>query len=369
MPEASSPPPRTASAAPRPSANRVFDVYMILYAYYIVYQGVLASMSRTICIYQDFLTEAHKTQIREAAGKAGFTPCFFTCDQVEEAKACLRDCEILYTCDPEILRSASASLQWCCSASAGVDVFCKDDGMFQNPACLLTNSNCYGVTIAEHIVMAPLMPLRRMPAYQEVIRNREWGDPLPIRSIQGASFTLLGTGNIGVNTARYLRNMGAAHITGVSRSGKPHPAFDEVFPISRLDDLLPQAHLLVMSLPETAETVHILNRERIALLPPDACVINLGGSPGRRAHRRGGPGRGGSGAAAPGSLPVGHEKPGTDSPCFRQPDAGFHLRSECGDVLPGSGELWRRQAPVPAGGSEEGILTTCIHRVRNIREG
>ena len=57
-------------------------------------------MSRTICIYQDFLTEAHKTQIREAAGKAGFTPCFFTCDQVEEAKACLRDCEVLYTCDP-----------------------------------------------------------------------------------------------------------------------------------------------------------------------------------------------------------------------------------------------------------------------------
>ncbi len=249
---------------------------MILYAYYIVYQGVLASMSRTICIYQDFLTEAHKTQIREAAGKAGFTPCFFTCDQVEEAKACLRDCEILYTCDPEILRSASASLQWCCSASAGVDVFCKDDGMFQNPACLLTNSNCYGVTIAEHIVMVTLMLLRRMPAYQAVIRNREWGDPLPIRSIQGTSFTLLGTGNIGVNTARYLRNMGAAHITGVSRSGKPHPAFDEVFPISRLDDLLPQAHLLVMSLPETAETVHILNRERIALLPPDACVINVG---------------------------------------------------------------------------------------------
>ena len=31
-----------------------------------------------------------------------------------------------------------------------------------------------------------------------------------------------------------------------------------------------------MALPSTPETVHILNRERIALLPADACVINVG---------------------------------------------------------------------------------------------
>ena len=31
-----------------------------------------------------------------------------------------------------------------------------------------------------------------------------------------------------------------------------------------------------MALPGTAETIHILNRARIALLPKDACVINVG---------------------------------------------------------------------------------------------
>ena len=37
-----------------------------------------------------------------------------------------------------------------------------------------------------------------------------------------------------------LRGMGAAKIVGLSRSGKPHPAFDEVYPISALDDVLPR---------------------------------------------------------------------------------------------------------------------------------
>lgn len=57
-----------------------------------------------------------------------------------------------------------------------------------------------------------------------------------------------------------LRGMGAAKIVGLSRSGKPHPAFDEVYPISALDDVLPRTKILVMALPSTPETVHILNR-------------------------------------------------------------------------------------------------------------
>jgi len=44
-------------------------------------------MNRNICIYQEFLTEAHKDRIRETARRTGFTPHFFNLDQFEEAKA------------------------------------------------------------------------------------------------------------------------------------------------------------------------------------------------------------------------------------------------------------------------------------------
>ena len=46
--------------------------------------------------------------------------------------------------------------------------------------------------------------------------------------------------------------------------------------ISDLDGILPETDILVMSLPETPETIHILNRERLALLPENAVVINVG---------------------------------------------------------------------------------------------
>jgi len=232
---------------------------------------------RNICIYQEFLTEAHKEQIRKTAEATGVTPHFFTLDQFEEARACLRDCEILYAHDPDLLRTAPASLQWYCCSYAGVDPYCRDPGLFANPDCLLSNTNCYGVTIAEHVVMVLLMLLRRMPEYEEVVRNRGWSNQLSVRSIRDNEFTLLGLGNIGCNVAERLRGMGAARITGLSRGGKAkEDVYDEVLPISALDEVLPRTKNLIMALPGTPETLHILDRRRIALLPSDAYVVNVG---------------------------------------------------------------------------------------------
>ena len=177
-------------------------------------------MSRDICIFQNFLTGAHKNQIEAAAAETGFTPHFFTESQFEEAKACLHDCscEVLYAQRPDLLRAAPAALKWYCASSAGVDVYCTDPTLFANPDCMLTNSNCYGVTISEHVVMVLLMLLRRMPAYEEIVRNRGWGDQFPVQSIRDGEFTLLGAGDIGKTVAARLKAMGAAKITEIGRA-------------------------------------------------------------------------------------------------------------------------------------------------------
>ncbi|MDY3280986.1 D-2-hydroxyacid dehydrogenase [Dysosmobacter sp.] len=233
-------------------------------------------MSRNICIYQEFLTAAHKEQINRTAEKLGFTPHYFTLEQFDEARECLQSCEVLYAHAPKLMREAPKTLRWYCCSSAGVDPYCKDPTIFANPDCLLTNTNAYGVTIAEHVIMVTLMLLRRMPEYEEQVRNHGWGNQRPIRSIRNNTFTVLGTGNIGSNVAQRLRGMGAAKIIGLSRSGRPAADFDEVLPISRLDEILPETKNLIMALPGTAETVGLLSPERIALLPADAYVINVG---------------------------------------------------------------------------------------------
>lgn len=234
-------------------------------------------MGRNICIYLEFLTPAHRALLCKTAEETGFTPHFFSLDQFEQARTCLQDCEILYAHSPELLRLAPPSLRWYACCYAGVDPYCKDTSLFANPDCILTNASVYGVTISEHVIMVLLMLLRRMPEYAAITARREWINQLPIRSIRGNSFTILGTGNIGCHVAERLRAMGAAHIIGVSRSGREvGQLFDQVFPVSDLDAVLGHAQNLIMAIPGTAETAGILSRQRIELLPGGALVVNVG---------------------------------------------------------------------------------------------
>lgn len=232
-------------------------------------------MAKDICVCLDFLTDAHKEKITRVARAGGYTVHFFNQDQKEEAAACGKTAEILYAGSATLLRQCQ-QLKWFCCFTAGVDRYCQDPTLFANPECLLTNSNVFGVTISEHTVMVALMLLRRMPLLLEGTARRQWPAPVPIRSIIGCELTMLGTGQIGQKVAERFRALGAQTILGVNRSGRAVEGFDGVYPLNRLEEVLPRTEILVMALPSTEETRHILNRTRLALLPPEALVINVG---------------------------------------------------------------------------------------------
>ena len=126
-------------------------------------------------------------------------------------------------------------------------------------------------------MMVTLMLLRRMPDFQQIVRERRWVQTLPMRSIYGSTITVLGTGDIGTSFARRAKAMGAKTIYGVRRTKKAaDECYDAIYTHEELDEVLPKTEILVMALPSTPDTIGILSRERIALLREDAIVINVG---------------------------------------------------------------------------------------------
>lgn len=232
-------------------------------------------MSKKIGVIIDFLTDEFAQKITAAAAANGYETEFFPSSAA--AVDNVDDCEIIYGHPSQKVIASAKNLKWFACCWAGVDRFCRD-GLFCNEDCILTNaSGAYGTTIAEHITMVALMLLRRQPEYIEIIREGDWrvldGG---IRSLHGARITMLGAGDIGTEFARRARAFHPKTLLGVSRSGRPNPDFDAVYPIDKLDTLLPETDLLVMALPSTPDTVNILDARRMALLPQNAYVINVG---------------------------------------------------------------------------------------------
>ena len=231
-------------------------------------------MSRKLVAAIAALDENHRSQIRAAAEKNGFKALFFDSDA--QALPHLADAEIVFGQSAALAKN-SPVLRWLCTPSAGVNQFMAADAFASPDAALTNSSGAYGVTIAEHVIMITLEMLRRQPEYNAIVQRREWTRSLPVRSIKNSRVTLLGTGDIGQETALRLRAFGPASLIGVNRSGKnPGGLFDRVIRQGDLDTILPDTDILIISLPGTPETYHMLNAERLALLPEAALVVNVG---------------------------------------------------------------------------------------------
>lgn len=231
-------------------------------------------LERSLIVVMPELPAQSSAEIREAAEKHGFVCRFF--NDPSESLPFLAEAEIVFGGDPFLSRNAP-SLRWMCLPSAGADPFIAGDA-FASPSALLTNSSgAYGVTISEHIVMVLLEILRRQPEYQTHVRSREWVRRLPIRSIYGSRITLLGTGDIGQEAFRRLQGFRPARITGINRSGiNPGNLFGQVLRSDSLDQILPETDILIISLPGTRDTFHMISEERLRCLPDDAVIINVG---------------------------------------------------------------------------------------------
>lgn len=231
-------------------------------------------MEKQLMVAVSALEKPLRDRIARAAEGHGFLARFF--DDEGQALLHAKEAEIVFTQSPAIARSA-VNARWVCTPWAGVDQLVASGCLAGRDVILSNSSGAYGVAIAEHIVMVTLEMLRQQTVCDAFLSRREWKQDLPIRAILGSRVTFLGTGDIGKETAKRFRAFVPRWIVGVNRSGvSPSDAFDRITVEKHLDDVLPQSDILVISLPGTRETFHLLDARRLALLPDGALIVNVG---------------------------------------------------------------------------------------------
>lgn len=89
---------------------------------------------------------------------------------------------------------------------------------------------------------------------------------------------MLGLGALGGACAERLAAHGF-HVIGWSRTAKEIPGVECRTGEFALDETIAESEILVLLLPLTHDTHHVLNARRVALMPLDACLINAARGP------------------------------------------------------------------------------------------
>ena len=172
--------------------------------------------------------------------------------------------------DPEGLRALldeQPGIRWVQLPWAGIEPYV---GVLDRDRTWTCGKGVYADPVAEQALTFALMGLRGMGTYAHA---RTWMPPEG-RNLLGARVVVLGGGGIARSLLELLAPF-RCRTTVVRRSDEPVPGASRTVTVDRLDEVLGDADLLVLTLALTPDTEGIVDARRLALLPDHAWVVNV----------------------------------------------------------------------------------------------
>jgi phosphoglycerate dehydrogenase-like enzyme len=166
-------------------------------------------------------------------------------------------------------------ISWVHCTGAGVDAY-----LFRRPfpaATLLTRTDePFGAQIGEWCLARALAVTQELLPLAEAQRQRQWSQRY-LRELRGTRVLVVGTGEVGRGVAEAFLGLGCV-VHGASRSGAPVAPFASVVPVDRLETAAAEAGILVVALPLTEATWHLVNAPVLAACR-GAILMNVGRGP------------------------------------------------------------------------------------------
>ena len=125
----------------------------------------------------------------------------------------------------------------------------------------------HGSSTAEWALTAILSVLREFPRFERARLERRWDDAVT-DELAGKRVLIIGAGDVGQQLARRLSACDAEPVFVARR------ARDGVHGVAELPELLPRYDVVVLLVPQTTETVGMVDRQFLGRMPDGALLVN-----------------------------------------------------------------------------------------------
>lgn len=132
----------------------------------------------------------------------------------------------------------------------------------------------YSVPMAEFAVCGILQLYKQSRFFAANQAQHKWEKHRGLLELSGKRVCILGCGDVGREIAKRLRAFGC-RVTGVNRTVRVLPDFDEVLPLDKLSDAAAVCDILICCIALTPETRDIVSKEVFDRLPVSAVFVNV----------------------------------------------------------------------------------------------
>lgn len=176
-----------------------------------------------------------------------------------------------------VILQAHQGIGWVQLPWAGVDAFESVLRRYAGSARPLWTSakGAYAEPVAEHALTLTLALMRMLP---EKARSTSWAAKRDGISLFGRNVVIVGAGGVATETIRLLAPFDT-RITVVRRSPGDVAGADRTVVAAEFDDVLPEADALILAAAATDETAKLIDERRLALMKPEAVLVNIARGP------------------------------------------------------------------------------------------
>lgn len=166
-------------------------------------------------------------------------------------------------------------LRWIQMTWAGANKYTSYTKLYEN-ITITSASGAYGSVISEYVIAGILAIYRNLFLYRAQMKDGCWSQLEGEDTLEGKRALVIGTGNIGQETAKKLKCFGV-YVVGICRTtNSKYSFFDELYSIDSLDMQLQSADIVVIAMPGTTETKGMFDEERIKKMKLSAIIVNVG---------------------------------------------------------------------------------------------
>ncbi|AWK50819.1 D-2-hydroxyacid dehydrogenase [Clostridium beijerinckii] len=193
----------------------------------------------------------------------------------EVDKSIVQKSDIIIGNPPVEMLMGSPNLKWLQLNSAGSDAYIEE-GILKKEVLLTNATGAYGLAISEHMIGLLLQLFKKLHIYRNNQKLHLWKDEGEVKSIYNSKVLIIGLGNIGGEFAKRIKAFGGYTI-GVKRTNTDKPDFiDELYLMDKIDELLPLADVVALTIPGTKETYKMFSKEKLKLMKNGAALLNVG---------------------------------------------------------------------------------------------
>jgi phosphoglycerate dehydrogenase-like enzyme len=197
----------------------------------------------------------------------------------EEALREIADADAAFgTLTPELVGQAK-KLEWLQAPAIAPPAGYYFPELQAHPVVVTNFRGIFNEHIAAHIMAFVLALSRGLQRYIPLQLQHKWAPErldTGIVYLPESTALIVGVGGIGAETAQKCAAFGMQVLGVDARVRDCPPGVTEIHRPDRLDDLLPRADFVILTIPHTPETEGLMNSTRFARMKPTAFFINIG---------------------------------------------------------------------------------------------